>query len=232
MSERSPSSRRLEEQQRARYRMLLFVRFLRGQNPFLRSHGMEMREAGAPLFLSACRAMRLEPAPPLPCLLECDRDRLPARVALGFLCLLTSCVFWLDFVAGGDVPLPGGMTSGALTILLLMIIVPLLAFALHGLLRRDALLFEADGLTICRRRLLFWKVRRIARAAVRDVVSVHRGRALRARRLDLVFHDGSTLTAALADDDATVAWLRWVLLRWLGVDYAEEEDEEPEAASA
>lgn len=223
MNARPPSPRLAGEQQRARYRMLLFVRFLRGQKPFLHSHGMHLRENGEPRFREACRAMRLEPALPLPCLLECDRSRLPARIALGFLCLLTACVFWLDFFAGKDVLLPGGMTGGTLTLLLLIGIVFLLAFVLHGLLRRDALLFEAEGLAVCRRRLLFWNVRRIARAAVRDVVSVHRGHPLRARRLELVFHDGSALAAAFADDDATVTWLRWVLLRWLGRDYADEE---------
>lgn len=206
--------------------MLLFVRFLRRQHSFLVSHGMALLEPGAPLFDPSCHAMRLTPGGPLPCLLECNRSRLAARVMLGVLILLTCYVFWLDFFADGSVPLPGGITLGTLTLLLLTVIVVLLGFTSYGLLRRDALLFEAEGLIVCRRRFFFWRTRRIARAAIRDVVSVHRRHPLRARRLKLVFHDDSSLVAVLADDDATVEWLRWVVLRWLGHDYADE-DEEP-----
>lgn len=224
MSDLFQSSRLREEQQRARRRMLHFVRFLRSQRRFLRSHGMTMREADAPQFLPSCRAMRLEPDGPLPCLLECSRSRVAARIALVVLGLLTCYVFWLDFFADSSILLPGGITLGTLTLLLLTLIVVLLAFALYGLLRRDVLLFEVEGLVICRRRLLFWSTRRIARASVRDVISVHRRHALRARRLELVFHDDSTLAAAFVDDDATVEWLRWAVLRWLGHDYVDEDE--------
>lgn len=225
MSEPLQSPRLREEQQRIRHRMLLFVRFLRSQQRFLLSHGMAMLEADAPLFAPLCRAMRLTPEGPLPCLLECNRSRLAARIALGVLILLTCYVFWLDFFADSSTPLPGGITLGTLTLLLLTLIVVLLVFTFYGLLRRDMLLFEAEALVICRRRLFFWRTRRIARAAVRDVASAHRRHLLRARRLKLVFHDDSSANAAFVDDDATVEWLRWVLLRWLGHDYAEEDEE-------
>lgn len=226
MNELLPSPRLREEQQRARYRMLLFVRFLRSQQRFLQSHGMTMLEADAPAFDPLCRLMQMEPSGPLPCLLECNRSRLTARVSLGILSLLTCYVFWLDFFADGSTPLPGGITLASFTLFLLTVIVVLLVFTLCGLMRRDVILFEADSIAVCRRRLFFWRARRVPRASVRDVVSAHRRRRLRARRLKLVFHDESSFTALLVDDDATVEWLRWAILRWLGHSYAEEEEEE------